>query len=244
MGTDRKLFAGIGAALAALLAGGAVIGVAAIAGVGPFSSDDDNGGNTTENQDNNGDDDGGDTIVNTPQPGDDDDDDVVIPPSDAPIQRVIVEAANIDNASVLTLGLQADNATFEVPTNATQVAWYDFSGLPGEEGKAPILAAHVDYQGQRGPFYTLTEATEGSNIYLVMADGTIYQYRVVSNRDINKTTLSWEDVGCDPTQCFAADVITLITCGGNFNPRTRSYNDNIVVRAELVGTVEESELPA
>ena len=41
MGTDRKIFAGIGAVGAALLAGGAVIGIALIAGVGPFSDDDD-----------------------------------------------------------------------------------------------------------------------------------------------------------------------------------------------------------
>ena len=239
MGTDNKLLAGVGAVLAALLAGGAVIGIALIAGVGPFSDDDDDDNGVSVSQPDTGDDDDA-----TQEPDEDDDDAGDTPPSDAPIQRVIIEGADIDNASVLTLGLQADNRTFEVPTNATQVAWYDFSGLPGEDGKAPILAAHVDYQGQRGPFYTLTEASEGSNIYLVMADGTIYQYRVVSNRDIAKAVLSWEDVGCDANQCFVTDVVTLITCGGNFNPRTRSYNDNVVVRAELVGTVDESELPA
>jgi LPXTG-site transpeptidase (sortase) family protein len=234
-----NLIAGLGALGAALLAGGAVIGIALIAGVGPFSDDDDDDDGVSVSQP-----DTGDAEEATPDEGDEEDDDADTPPSDAPIQRVIIEGAEIDNASVLTLGLQADNRTFEVPTNATQVAWYDFSGLPGEEGKAPILAAHVDYQGQRGPFYTLTEATEGSNIYLVMADGTIYQYRVTSNRDIAKAVLSWEDVGCDASQCYVADVVTLITCGGNFNPRTRSYNDNVVVRAELVGTVDESELPA
>jgi hypothetical protein len=238
MGTDRKIFAGLGALGAALLAGGAVIGIALIAGVGPFSDDDDDDDGVTVEQP----DTGGDDEEATPEEEEGDEGDT--PPSDAPIQRIIVEGADIDNASIITLGLQADNRTFEVPTNATQVAWYDFSGLPGEEGKAPTLAAHVDYQGQRGPFYTLTEASEGSNIYLVMADGTIYQYRVVSNRDIAKSVLSWEDVGCDANQCYVSDAITLITCGGNFNPRTRSYNDNVVVRAELVGTVDESELPA
>jgi LPXTG-site transpeptidase (sortase) family protein len=233
-----NVIAGLGALGAALLAGGAVIGIALIAGVGPFSDDDDDDNGVSVSQP-----DTGDADEATPEEEDDEDTGDLLP-SDAPIQRIIVEGADIDNASIITLGLQADNRTFEVPTNATQVAWYEFSGLPGEEGKAPMVAAHVDYQGQRGPFYTLTEASEGSNIYLVMADGTIYQYRVVSNRDIAKSVLSWEDVGCDANQCYVSDAITLITCGGNFNPRTRSYNDNVVVRAELVGTVDESELPA
>jgi LPXTG-site transpeptidase (sortase) family protein len=162
----------------------------------------------------------------------------------APIERIVIEAADIDNSSVITLGLQEDGTTFEVPTNATQIAVYDFSGLPGEGDKAPILAAHVNYRGQDGAFEHLTDAEPGASVYLVMADGTVYEYRVVTNRDIAKQLLTWQDLGCDPTQCFEPDVITLITCGGNFNPRTRSYNDNVVVRAELVGEVEEAEIPS
>ncbi|MEX2238165.1 MAG: class F sortase [Dehalococcoidia bacterium] len=167
-----------------------------------------------------------------------------IPQSDAPIQRLIVDGANIDNSSIISLGLQEDESTFEVPTNATQVAWYGFSGLPGEDGKAPILAAHVDYRGQKGAFFDLVNAAPGTFIYLVMADGTAYKYEVESNRDIAKSVLTWNDLGCDPTECFVADAVTLITCGGNFNPRTRSYNDNVVVRATLVATLRESEIPA
>ncbi|MPZ24418.1 MAG: sortase [Dehalococcoidia bacterium] len=236
MGSDKKVLAGVGALAAALLAAGGIVAVAAIAGFGPFGGDDDDdddaqvGGSdsnevvTVEEDDDNG----------TPGPSAD------TPgagPSD--IQRIVIEGAEIDVAAVITLGLQEDNRTFEVPTNATQIAAYDFAGVPGEAEKAPILAAHVDYRGQRGPFYTLPEAEVGSAIYIEMADGTIFHYQVESNRDIAKTLLSWEDVGCDPGQCFVSDAITLITCGGNFNPRTRSYNDNIVVRATLVGTVEE-----
>jgi Sortase domain len=238
MADDRKILGAFGAARAALVAGGLVILIAATACVGPFSDDDDDEGgatiSTVEEEE-------GDEA--TPEEGEGDDEGET-PPSDAPIQRIIVEGADIDNSSIITLSLQDDLRTFEVPTNATQVAWYDFSGLPGEEGKSPIMAAHVDYKGQKGPFYTLTEAGADSAIYLVMADGTIYEYRVVTNRDIAKATLSWEDVGCDFNQCYAPDAITLITCGGNFNPRTRSYNDNVVVRAELVGEIDESELPA
>lgn len=241
MGNNR-LFAVIGAVVAALLAGGAVLAVAAIAGVGPFSDDGDDDPVVEDVTDEDSDEDGSPTEDEDGEPKDPDDGDV--PEGDAPIQRIIIDGAEIDNSSILTLSLQDDLRTFEVPTNATQVAWYDFSGLPGEENKHPILAAHVDYQGQKGPFYTLTEAAPGTFVYLVMGDGTIYQYEVDTNRDIAKASLTWEDVGCDFNQCYAPEAITLITCGGNFNPRTRSYTDNVVVRASLVGEVEESELPA
>lgn len=226
------------APIAVITVGGVVVALAALAGAGPFSGGDDadraaieatrsapvpsEGPDETENQD----------VIESASPN-----------GNAPIERIIVEGAEIDNASVITLGLQDDNRTFEVPTNATQVAWYDFSGLPSQQGTAPILAAHVDYGGQKGVFWSLTEADPGSFVYLVMADGRAFKYEIVWNRDIAKSTLTWEDVGCDLEQCFVTDAITVITCGGNFNPRTRSYNDNVVVRAELVGEVAEAELP-
>lgn len=219
-------------AILALLTAG-LLPAAIVAEVGPFSDDDDGGSSASAAAE-----DGPDT---TGEGGDDEGPEDAEP---APIQRIIVEDAAIDNSAILTLGLQADGATFEVPTNATQVAWYDFSGLPGEEEKAPILAAHVSYRGQRGVFFDLPAAAPGSFIYLIMADGTAYKYEVVFNRDIAKTVLTWEDLGCDPTQCFVDESITLVTCGGSFNPRTRSYNDNVVVRAQLVETLDESEVPA
>jgi hypothetical protein len=224
------LAAASGLAVIGLLVAG-LLPAAIVAEVGPFGDDDDGSGADAAAAGN---------PDTTGQAGDDENG----PPEDAPIQRIIVEGASIDNSAILTLGLQADGTTFEVPTNATQVAWYDFSGLPGEEQKSPILAAHVSYRGQRGVFFDLTAAEPGSFLYVIMADGTAYKYEIVFNRDIAKTVLTWEDLGCDPTQCFVDDSITLVTCGGSFNPRTRSYNDNVVVRAELVETLDESEVPS
>ena len=230
---QRAALAGAsGVAIIALLAIG-LLPAAIVADVGPFEDGGDDSASVASESD-------GDNPDTTGE-GDEDED---APPEDAPIQRIIVEGAEIDNSAILTLGLQPDGSTFEVPTNATQVAWYDFSGLPGEDDKSPILAAHVSYRGQRGVFFDLTQAEPGTFIYLVMADGTAYKYEVVFNRDIAKTVLTWEDLGCDPTQCFAEDAVTLVTCGGSFNPRTRSYNDNVVVRAELVETLDESEIPS
>jgi hypothetical protein len=225
---QKVTFAGAGAVAIIVLLAIGLLPAAIVAEVGPFADDDDDAASASQGED------GPDTTGAGDLPEG---------AEDAPIQRLIVEGADIDNSAILTLGLQADGSTFEVPTNATQVAWYDFSGLPGEEGTAPILAAHVSYRGQRGVFFDLTEAAPGTFIYLVMADGTAYKYEVVFNRDIAKTVLTWEDLGCDPTECFAEDSITLVTCGGSFNPRTRSYNDNVVVRAELVETLDESQVP-
>lgn len=229
---QKVAIAGASGLAVIVLLGVGLLPAAIVAEVGPFEDDDDGSGSGAAVQAEDG-----------PDTTGDDGEAATQPREDAPIQRIIIEGAAIDNSAILTLGLQPDGSTFEVPTNATQVAWYDFSGLPGEEDKSPILAAHVSYRGQRGVFFDLTQAQPGTFVYVVMADGTAYKYEVVFNRDIAKTVLTWEDLGCDPNQCFVEESITLVTCGGSFNPRTRSYNDNVVVRAELVETLDESEVP-
>lgn len=241
---SRKAIASIAVVPLMLILGAGIAGGAALANAGPFEDDDDEDAQVSEADASAGPGQGEAEVVVPPADVEDEETDPI--DSDSPIQRLIVESADIDNSSILTLGLQDDDSTFEVPTNATQVAWYEFSGLPGEESRptVPILAAHVDYRGQDGVFKTLVDASPGTFMYLVMADDTVFKYRIVSNRDIAKTVLTWEDLGCDPEQCFTQDAVTLITCGGNFNSRTRSYTDNVVVRAQLVEVLSLGELPA
>lgn len=172
----------------------------------------------------------------TPTPGDGS----PTPDPNAEVLRLVIPKIDVDSSSIITLSIESDGKTFQVPKNATQVGWYDFTAKPGTANGNAIFSAHVDYQGQKGVFFRLQEVDEGDEFYVFMADGTVYKYRATFARNIPKVNLSWEDIGCGSgyTGCATASdgssLLTLITCGGSFDARRRSYRDNTVVRAELV----------
>jgi LPXTG-site transpeptidase (sortase) family protein len=144
----------------------------------------------------------------------------------SPIQRLRVSQVGID-ANVITLGVDPDG-TMQAPKTAFDVAWYDFSARPGS-GSNAVFAAHVDFRGV-GPavFWRLRELREGSQIQVVLDDGSTLTYRVVIAQayGANDAPIEWI-VGATER-----DSITLITCDGTFNTATREYDRRLVVRAE------------
>lgn len=138
--------------------------------------------------------------------------------------RLRIDALDVD-AQVAAFGVAA-SGEMEVPTNADTVAWYEHGPSPGQRGSA-VLAAHVDYNGQRGVFFDLADLQAGATITVEFADARLRSFTVVDGASISKKALPVD-------QLFRRDgrpTLTLITCGGDFNPATRSYRNNIVVRA-------------
>jgi LPXTG-site transpeptidase (sortase) family protein len=148
------------------------------------------------------------------------------PPSDAPITRLRIQGIGID-ANVIVLGVDGEGV-MQAPKTATDIAWYDFSARPGF-GSNAVFAAHVDFAGV-GPavFWRLRELSEGAEIEVRLEDGTSYQYRVVFSRTYSANEAPIEEI----IGATGLDSITLITCDGTFNTRTREYDRRLVVRAE------------
>lgn len=141
------------------------------------------------------------------------------------LQPVAIRVAGIAlEASVIPVGVDGNNQ-FAVPA-ADTVGWYQYSSSPGDAG-ASVLAAHVDYGGEAGAFFNLSEVLPGDTLELEMEDGRVLQYEVVGNTEYDKTELPAGEL-------FRKDgesVLQLITCGGTFNPDERSYEANVVVTA-------------
>lgn len=115
----------------------------------------------------------------------------------------------------------------DLPDNAAAVAWWASGASPGTGAGSVVLAAHVSYQGQTGPFTRLSGVAAGSPVVVTSADGSSRTYQVQSTRSAPKTSL-------DRTGLFRTDgppVLVLVTCGGEYDKRTRSYADNVVVTA-------------
>ena len=131
-----------------------------------------------------------------------------------------------EEAPIILAGVE-DNGEMEIPDNVTDVAWYKYGPTPGEAGSA-VLAAHVDLAGQGpGVFFELGTLEPGSLILVDYDDGTTGSFRAEARAVYEKSEL--------PTEAIFSrqgpPVLTLITCGGDFNRSLGSYESNIVVYA-------------
>lgn len=142
--------------------------------------------------------------------------------------RLRIPALGVD-APVRAFGV-APSGEMDVPADAATVAWYEHGPGPGQPGSA-VLAAHVDHDGQRGVFFDLANVAAGSEVVVQLASGRARRFVVGERASIAKVALPIDEL-------FRRDgdaVLTLITCGGEFDAAARSYRSNVVVRAAPVG---------
>jgi len=136
-----------------------------------------------------------------------------------------IPAIGVD-APVVAVGVEEDGS-MEVPYDVDTVGWYRPGPSPGGAGSA-VLAAHVDLAG-RGPgvFFYLSELAPGDVLTVGFDDGTEANFEVMARRTYDRESLPVDFV-------FATDgppFLTLVTCGGAFDPSTRRYQSNVVVYA-------------
>jgi sortase (surface protein transpeptidase) len=119
----------------------------------------------------------------------------------------------------------------EVPADGTKVGWYTDSPSPGERGPA-VLAAHVDWNHEKGVFFDLHRLEPGDDVIVDRADGSSATFEVQRVAQYPKDRFPTQEVYGD----VAGAELRLITCGGDLDRAARSYRDNIVVYAALVSS--------
>jgi sortase A len=148
------------------------------------------------------------------------------PVSTAPVTRLVIPKIEVD-APVVTLGVD-DQGIMQSPKTAFEVAWYNFSAQPGTGGNA-VFSGHVDFASVGAAvFWDLRELGPGDLVEVRLADGTVYQYLVVSNVSYASDDAPIADI-VGPT---GKDTVTIITCTGTFNREVHQYSHRLVVRAE------------
>lgn len=121
----------------------------------------------------------------------------------------------------------ADDAEMEIPEQSDRAGWYRYGPAPGSDAGSVVLAGHVDTTTGPGAFADLTKVAEGAEVVVGLADGTRTAYRVVGGATVAKTDLPVDEL-------FRRDgpaVLRLVTCTGDWSPRTGHYVDNHVVTA-------------
>lgn len=128
---------------------------------------------------------------------------------------------------IVPVGLRRDGA-LAIPDDVSLVGWYELGVPPGADRGSAVLVAHRDGRGQgRGVFYELGRLDVGDELTVRTSSGGSLGFRVVARESIRKQRLPYEEL-------FAADGtprLTLISCGGVYDPDHGGYQDNIVVTA-------------
>jgi LPXTG-site transpeptidase (sortase) family protein len=136
------------------------------------------------------------------------------------------------DAPVSPVGLKS-NGTVQVPSLRTPAltGWYSESVTPGEVGTSVILG-HVD-SVRTGPavFYKLGMLKRGDQVRVARQDGSVAVFAVESVEEFRKRNFPTEQVYADTDY----PSLRLITCGGDFDTRSKEYLDNTVAFARYTG---------
>ncbi len=141
--------------------------------------------------------------------------------------HIKIPALNIDTAIQSVGKDKAGN--MDVPSNSTDVAWYNLNNAPGEPGNA-VISGH--YDDKKGPavFYKLGKLKKGDVIQVTDNAATVRNFKVIE-------VASYAYTDAPLNKIFGFDLkrdLNLITCDGRWNPRTHTYNKRLVVYARLV----------
>jgi LPXTG-site transpeptidase (sortase) family protein len=139
--------------------------------------------------------------------------------------RLVIPRIGVD-APVIAVGLTADGA-MDVPERAEEVGWYQYSPRPGLKGNA-VLAGHLNWRGVDGVFRHLASLAAGDTVIVRAANGQERPYTVSWRREWPVATAPIGTV----FELLERPALTLITCGGSWNPVTQRYDTRVVVRAQ------------
>ncbi len=148
----------------------------------------------------------------------------------APPVKLLIPAIGVD-AAVESVGLsRTGNGDMGIPTNFTDVAWYNGGPVPGMPGSA-VIDGHLDGRNVRkAVFHDLGSLKSGDLVEVVDRAGKTLQFQVVR--------LVTYDYNASTSDIFSGDTskarLNLITCAGDWMKSQKLYNKRIVVFTELV----------
>lgn len=144
--------------------------------------------------------------------------------------QIIIPAIDV-NAKIQSVGLSwKNNGEMGVPTNFTDVAWYNQGPPPGMPGSA-VIAGHLDGKNvEKAVFYNLNKLKQGDLIEIIDRGRKKLQFKVVDIK-IYDYTAPTNDVFSNDTSKIR---LNLITCAGDWIKSKKLYDERIVVFTELI----------
>lgn len=139
-------------------------------------------------------------------------------------ERLSIPAIGV-SSSLETLGI-GSGGTVDVPKNPDRPGWLDRSPAPGQQGPAVIIG-HLDSRTGPAVFLRLRDLAVGDPVVVTRHNGTKVTFTVDGVRSFRKSQFpSAATYGPVP-----GPALRLITCGGNYDHATKSYESNVIVFA-------------
>lgn len=117
-----------------------------------------------------------------------------------------------------------------VPTSIHVAGWFVDSPLPGEKGVS-IIDGHVQGRYEDGIFKNINSLKQGETIKIEYGNGSVREFKVVDTDDYSVEQASQEQF---KQLDNITNQLTLLTCGGNFDRASESYDQRTIVRATLL----------
>lgn len=141
-----------------------------------------------------------------------------------------ISKIGVKNVKIVEIGLEGEGR-LEVPKSFNEAGWYKDGPKAGEEGNA-IIAAHYDRAtGAPAVFYSLGKLTKGDKVEVIDEVEKVWEFEVyetgyVNINDPQAVTKAYENT--------SQPILTLITCGGVWDPIAHDYNKRLLVKARRV----------
>ena len=135
----------------------------------------------------------------------------------------------VTNAKVEQVGLLGNNKV-GTPKDLNNVAWYDGSAKPGQNG-ALFINGHINDVGAGGIFNNLRNVAVGDKVIVERGDGTKFNYEVVHTETIPTSSINMDNV----LKARGSEKgLNMMTCAGTYNFNTMSYSHRMIVYSVLI----------
>ena len=153
----------------------------------------------------------------------------VAPMQSSPPVSLTIPALGVD-AAIERLGVDSDQH-LEVPSDPGGAGWYEESAAPGAAGAA-VIAGHVTWAQEPAVFFDLGGVRPGQRVHIRRADGRTAIFAITKIKQYAKDTFPTAKV----YRPVDRPVLRLITCGGQYDADSDSYDANVVAYGTLVAT--------
>jgi len=144
--------------------------------------------------------------------------------------RLLIPAIGVD-ANIQSVGLSWKNdGTMGIPTNFTDVAWYNLGPRPGMPGSA-VIAGHLDGKNvKEAVFYDLDKLNPGDLVEVIDRAGETSRFQVIETKTYEHDATTTDIFSNDASKMR----LNLITCTGGWIKDKKMYDKRTVVFTELV----------
>ncbi len=144
--------------------------------------------------------------------------------------RITIPAIGVD-AAIQSVGI-AWNVPGEmgIPTNFTDVGWYNEGPRPGMTGSA-VIDGHLDGKHTpRAVFFDLGKLNPGDSVNVTDKNGNTFQFSVVAVKAYDYNASTSDIFSSNDSKAH----LNLITCAGDWIKSQKLYDKRIIVFTDLV----------